>query len=303
MRLLVNKKVIPFTSLEWSGSKYNAARRLDISYPSSLSFNFSQGNTVKLFDGETELFSGYLFRKSRSHQSDEISLLAYDPMIYVLKSSGSYNFKTTTLGNVINKVAAELGIPLGPIVDSSTKIILEPQLSQSCYEVMLEACRQAKKKTNKIYLPKIIGGRLALVAAGEVVKSFELANGVNLLDSTYSETIENVVNKVIIIDDKGKRIGQVTGEGLNTWGTFQDVYEKKEKKNATDEAKKLLHGLDREASVEALGDIRCISGKAITIKDPSNFKGLFYIDEDSHRWENGNYTMSLTLNFKNEMEE
>jgi hypothetical protein len=303
MRLLVNKKVIPFTSLEWSGSKYNAARRLDISYPSSLSFNFSQGNTVKLFDGETELFSGYLFRKIRSHQSDEISLLAYDPMIYVLKSSGSYNFKTTTLGNVINKVAAELGIPLGPIVDSSTKIILEPQLSQSCYEVMLEACRQAKKKTNKIYLPKIIGGRLAIVAAGEVVKSFELANGVNLLDSTYSETIENVVNKVIIIDDKGKRIGQVTGEGLNTWGTFQDVYEKKEKKNATDEAKKLLHGLDREASVEALGDIRCISGKAITIKDPSNFKGLFYIDEDSHRWENGNYTMSLTLNFKNEMEE
>jgi hypothetical protein len=303
MRLLVNKKVIPFTSLEWSGSKYNAARRLDISYPSSLSFNFSQGNTVKLFDGETELFSGYLFRKIRSHQSDEISLLAYDPMIYVLKSSGSYNFKTTTLGNVINKVAAELGIPLGPIVDSSTKIILEPQLSQSCYEVMLEACRQAKKKTNRIYLPKIIGGRLALVAAGEVVKSLELANGVNLLDSTYSETIENVVNKVIIIDDKGKRIGQVTGEGLNTWGTFQDVYEKKEKKNATDEAKKLLHGLDREASVEALGDIRCISGKAITIKDPSNFKGLFYIDEDSHRWENGNYTMSLTLNFKNEMEE
>jgi hypothetical protein len=303
MRLLVNKKVIPFTSLEWSGSKYNAARRLDISYPSSLSFNFSQGNTVKLFDGETELFSGYLFRKIRSHQSDEISLLAYDPMIYVLKSSGSYNFKTTTLGNVINKVAAELGIPLGPIVDSSTKIILEPQLSQSCYEVMLEACRQAKKKTNKIYLPKIIGGRLAIVAAGEVVKSFELANGVNLLDSTYSETIENVVNKVIIIDDKGKRIVQVTGEGLNTWGTFQDVYEKKEKKNATDEAKKLLHGLDREASVEALGDIRCISGKAITIKDPSNFKGLFYIDGDSHRWENGNYTMSLTLNFKNEMEE
>jgi hypothetical protein len=303
MRLLVNKQIIPYTSLGWSGSKYNAARRLDISYPSSLSFNFNQGNTVKLHDGETELFSGYLFRKSRSHQSNEISLLTYDPMIYVLKSSGSYNFKTTTLGNVINKVAADLGIPVGPIVDSNTKITLEPQLSQNCYEVILEACRQAKKRTNKIYLPKIIDGRLSLVAAGEVVKSLELANRVNLLDSTYSETIENVVNKIVIIDDKGKRIGQVTGEGLKTWGTFQDVYEKEDKKNATDEAKKLLHGLDREASVEALGDIRCVSGKAITIKDPSNFKGLFYIDEDTHKWENGNYTMSLTLNFKNEMEE
>jgi hypothetical protein len=303
VRLLVNKQEIPFTSLVWSGSKYNAARQLDISYPSSLPFNINQGNTVKLFDGDTELFSGYLFRKSRSHQSDEISLLAYEPMIYVLKSSGSYNFKSTTLGNVLTKVSADLGIPLGPIVDSSTKITLEPQLSQNCYEVIIEACREAKKKTSKIYLPKIIGDKLSLVAAGEVVKNLVLANSVNLLDSTYSETIENVINKVIIVDDKGKRIGQVTGEGLNTWGTFQDVYEKEKKKNATDEAKKLLHGLDREASVEALGDVRCISGKAITIKDPSNFKGLFYIDEDTHRWENGDYTMSLTLNFKNELEE
>jgi hypothetical protein len=303
MRLIVNNQDIPFTSLEWSGSKYNAARRLDTSFPSNLSFNLTQGNLVKLYDENTLLFSGYLFSKSRSHQSGEISLLAYDPMIYVLKSSGSYNFKTSTLGNVLTKVAADLGIPVGPIVDSGTQITLEPQLSQNCYEVILEACRQAKKKTNKIYLPKIIGGKLSLVAAGEVVKSLELANSVNLLDSTYSETIENVVNKVVIIDNKGKRIGQVTGEGLNTWGTFQDVYEKEEKKNATDEAKKLLHGLDREASVEALGDVRCISGKAITIKDPTTLKGLFYIDEDVHRWENGNYTMSLTLNFKNEMEE
>jgi hypothetical protein len=303
MRLLANKLEIPFTSLEWSGSKYNAARRLEISYPSSLSFNFNQGNSVKLYDGETELFSGYMFRKSRSHQSDEISLLAYDPMIYVLQSSGSYNFKSSTLGNVIGKVAADLGIPVGQIVDGNTSITLEPQINQNCYEVILEACRHAKKRTGEIYLPKIIGGKLSVVAAGEVVKNLELANKVNLLDSTYSETIENVINKVLIVDEKGKRIGQVTGEGLNTWGTFQAVYEKEEKKNPTAEAKLLLHGLDREASVEALGDIRCISGKAITIKDPSNLKGLFYIEEDSHRWEGGNYTMSLTLNFKNEMEE
>jgi hypothetical protein len=303
MKVLVNKQVIPFTYLEWSGSKYNAARSLDISYPSSLPFNFSQGNTVKLYDGENEIFSGFLFRKSRSHQSNEISLLAYDPMIYVLKSSGSYNFKSTTIGNVFNKVAADLGIPIGVINDSGTTILLEPQIAANCYEVLLVACRAAKKKTGKVYLPKIINGKLSLIAAGEIVKNLELANNRNLLDSTYSETIENVINKVIITDDKGKRIGIVTGEGLAAWGTFQTVYEKEKKKSQTEEAKKLLHGLDREASVEALGDVSCISGKAITIKDPSNLKGLFYIDEDSHRWENGNYTMSLTLNYKNEMEE
>lgn len=303
MKLFVNNQEIPFTTLEWSGSKYNAARRLFFSFPANLPFSLSQGHSVRLLDEKEELFSGFLFRKERSHQGLEISLQAYDPMVYFLKSSGSYNFKTTTLGNVFTKVSADLGITLGPIVDSGTQVTLQPQINYNCYDVLLDACREARKITGKIYLPKIISGKLSLVAAGEVVKNLELTNNKNLLDTTYSETIENVVNKVIIIDDKGKRIGQVTGEGLKAWGTFQAVYEKEEKKNPTAEAKLLLHGLDREASVEALGDVRCISGNAVIIKDPSNLKGLFYIDEDTHRWVNGNYTMNLTLNFKNEVEE
>lgn len=303
MKLLVNNKEVPFTTLEWSGSKYNAARRLYFHFPSDLNLKFSQGNLVRLLDGKTELFYGFLFRRERSHHGNEIGLLAYDPMIYVLKSSGSYNFKNTTLSNGFKKVAADLGIALGTIIDGSTGIKLEPQINKNCYEVLLDFCRAAKNITGKVYMPKIINGKLSLLAAGEVVKNFELANKMNLLDSIYSETIENVINKVIIIDDKGKRIGQVTGEGLKEWGTFQEVYEKEEKKNPATEAKKLLHGLDREASVEALGDLRCISGRAVTIKDPTNFKGLFYIDEDTHRWEEGIHTMSLTLNFKNEMEE
>ena len=168
MRLVINNQDITFTTLEWSGSKYNAARRLDISYPSNLTYKLAQGNIVQLFSETIEIFTGYLFRRDSSHQGSESSLLAYDPMIYLLKSSGSYNFKSTTLGIVFSKVAADLGIPVGQIVDSSTKIVLEPQLNQNCYQVLLEACRKANKVTGKVYLPKIINSKLTLVHAGEV---------------------------------------------------------------------------------------------------------------------------------------
>lgn len=304
MKLYVLNKEIKFTSLEWSGSKFNAARRVDFSFPYNVSYKIAQGNPVKLADGKTTLFQGYVFRKELSHKDNEIMITAYDPMVYLLKSRGSYNFKKTTLGAVIKKVAADLGIAVGSIVDSGANIILEPQINIGCYEMILEACREAKKTTKKIYLPVIENNKLVVKYAGEVVKNFELKNGVNLIDSTYSETIENVINKVLIVDEKGNRIGQVTGEGIKTWGTFQDVYEKEDKKNPTLEAKKLLHGLDREASLEALGDTRCISGMAVTIQDSkTGLKGLFYIEEDLHKFEGSKHTMSLTLSYKNEMEE
>ncbi|MCM3599397.1 hypothetical protein M3175_01535 [Robertmurraya korlensis] len=304
MKLYVGKQQIHHTDLTWSGSKYNAARSLEFSVPSNLPYQVSQGQAVSLVDGKTTLFSGYLFKKELSYSSKAISFLAYDPMVYILKSSGSYNFTKTTLGAVVRKVAADLGIPVGSIVDSGIGITLEAEISINCYQMLLSACKEAKKSTKRIYLPVIQSGKLSIIAAGQEVSNFRLANKENITDSTYSETIENVINKVLIVDDKGNRIGQVTGEGLNTWGIFQDVYEKQEDKNATTEAKKLLHGMDREASLECLGDVRCISGRAVRIRDPyTGLSGLFYIDEDTHTWSNGNHTMSLTLNFKNEMEE
>lgn len=304
MKLTINNQEIKFTYLEWSGSKYNAARRLEFGFPQNLANKIVQGDQVKLLDGKTTLFQGVVFRKERSFNNNEITILAYEHMVYLLHSSGSYNFKTTTLEGVVKKVCADLGLPVGTVTDSSTRITLDPQLSIGCYNVLYEACYEAKKVTGKVYIPVVIDNRISVIQAGEVVKNLTLSNGVNLLNTTYSETIENVVNKVIIVDENGKSIGQVTGEGLTTWGTFQDVYQKEEKKNPTGEAKKMLHGMDREASVEALGDTRCISGKALTIKDQkTGVTGLFYIDEDRHHFENGNHIMNLTLNYKNEMEE
>ncbi|MCM3730076.1 hypothetical protein M3196_00130 [Fictibacillus nanhaiensis] len=300
MRLVVNNQEIKYTSLDWSGSKYNAARQISYTYPSNLYYSVVAGNTVTLFDGTTKLFQGTVFIKEKNHKSNEMSITAYDPLIYFLQSEGAYNFKTTTLGTVVKRVAADVKVPVGNIADSGTSIKLEPMISENLYEVLMTACKEAKKKTKKVYMPVIENGKLSIIVAGQKVSNFDLLNGINLKDSTYSESIENVKNKIIIVDENGAKIGQVTGEGLTTWGTFQGVYQKEDGKNATTEAKELLHGLDREASIEALGNTKCISGKAVSVKDPiTNLTGLFYIDEDTHTWQNGQYSMSLQLNFKN----
>jgi hypothetical protein len=300
MKLIVNKQEINCSSLEWSGSKFNAARKVSFTYPSKLAYSINQGNAVFLYEGEIEVFQGFVFRKQYIHRSGEVTILAYDPLVYFLNSSGSFNFKTTTLGAVVNRVAADVKVPVGNIVDSTLVIKLEPMIGRNLYDVLLTALKEGQKKSGKIYIPIISKGNLIITAAGSPVQNFNLANKENIISSMYTESIENVRNKIIIVDDDGKKLGEVSGEGLSVWGTFQDVYRKESGRSATNEARRMLHGLDREAMIEAFGNINCISGRSVTVTDPgTNLKGLFYIDEDMHIWESGKYTMALQLNFKN----
>ena len=51
-------------------------------------------------------------------------------------------------------------------------------------------------------------------------------------------------------------------------------------------------------------DIRAQSGWALVIKDKaSGLAGKFYIESDSHTWEDGKSEMQLTLAFANVMDE
>ena len=70
------------------------------------------------------------------------------------------------------------------------------------------------------------------------------------------------------------------------------------------EAKKELKKIERKASISGFGDSSCKCGYGVKVKDAyTNLVGLFYIDEDVHTWENGMYSVDLTLAFENMMHE
>ena len=64
------------------------------------------------------------------------------------------------------------------------------------------------------------------------------------------------------------------------------------------------NGIDESGSVIALGDVRAISGYSLAVQDSkSGLYGLFYIESDTHTFTDGKHEMSLTLAFKNTMDE
>ena len=90
----------------------------------------------------------------------------------------------------------------------------------------------------------------------------------------------------------------VTDNNQTTTTTIIDL------ESARKEAKKKLNDRERSASLDGYGDTTCITGYGVTVTDSSTgLKGLFYIDTDSHTWENGEYKIALNLNYKNLMNE
>ena len=53
-----------------------------------------------------------------------------------------------------------------------------------------------------------------------------------------------------------------------------------------------------------LGNTSLIAGEAVILREPlTGQQGLFWIDSDTHTWQNGLYQNRLVLNFRNLMDE
>lgn len=294
----------------WSGSATQASRKLDISVLHSpldsniKDININLGDRLKLYEDGKLLINAMVYTRERLNEQGTISYSAYDELNRLLRSNGTYNFKNTTAENITNTVCNELKISKGDI--AVTKVPIKKLLidGDNYYNIILKAYTKAFKANGKKYMPFMYDTKLYVIEKGEIIEGFYLDDSINITASSYNEDIESVVNRIRIYDDKGRQIGEVKNtDSISNFGIFQDVYTKEDGVNSTTAAKNLLHGNNKTASIEALGNIKCVSGYGLKIKDSiTKLTGIFWIENDKHVWSNGTYTMELELNFKNIME-
>lgn len=309
MRLYCSGKDITeiTTSIRWSGDYKQAARMIDFSMAASPHDPYLPKVTIEMGDmavlidedGE-EIFQGYVFTKEKSINSNEMSITAYDGLIYLLKSKGTYNFKIMTPNAITSKVCWDFGIPLGSIAKGNPLNRLFD--AETIYNIIMTAYTIESKKSGKLYMPRMDKGRLNIIEKGSTITKFVLDPKTTIIDSTYSESMENSINRVKIYDKNNKYIGEVKLDGIP--GILQDIYKVEKGVNHMTAAKSLLKGIEQTAEIEAIGDVECITGNSVVIKEPyTGLSGLFYIDNDEHTFANRQHTMRLGLSFKNIMDE
>lgn len=166
------------------------------------------------------------------------------------------------------------------------------------------AYTQASKKTGKKYNPVMNVDSLDVIEKGTLL-DFTASQYVNEENSTYKESIENMVNRVMITDEQGNFIGyQGNEDWMKKYSMIQSVYKKSPNRNTDEEVKAMLKGVERSGTIELLGDYTVKSSYSIKIDDLiTNLTGQFYVKSDTHEFENGIHTMRLEIEFENMMNE
>ncbi len=298
------------TRLTWSGDTEQAARRLEIEVlaPSSDAnipkVNIAVGKMLRLADdNRKELFSGYIFGQNLTRSSSTVSVTAYDGLIYLLKSKAAYNFKKTTAEAVTGKIAADFGINTGDL--AKTGIIQDLVVfNQSPYEIIQNAYAAAAKQNGKEYLLRMENNKLSVREKGLVQVAYVLGSDSNITEAVYSESIENMVNRVKLYNSQAEYLDQVENEEWRrNYGLLQAVYRQERQEDPYTVARNLLKGLERTGQISALGNTQCITGSAVKVREPfTGLTGLFYIAEDRHTWQDSRYNMELKLDFKKLLE-
>ncbi|EOE7140465.1 TPA: cell wall hydrolase, partial [Clostridioides difficile] len=116
--------------------------------------------------------------------------------------------------------------------------------------------------------------------------------------------MENVKNKVIVVDQYGSKISEkIDNEIFKEVNVImQKVIQQQENQDVDIDSE--FNGIEKSCSLKGYGDVSCITGRGVKVKDSyTKLVGLFYIDTDKHTWQNGEYQIELELNFQNLMDE
>lgn len=303
----------------WSGDTDQAARKLEftIAYNTAekdaafVPLNLLLGGIIEASDVdeaiETPIFIGRIFFRKRASDSFTFEFTCYDNMVYLAKSNIRANFKDIDVTSAVKQVCGSIGLETADNIPSIPTVVNFIADDKSGTEVLQMLFDKAKADRGKNYRAISIGGKITVVERGETIENYIADSSANVISAEHSESLEDMVNKVVAVNDDGS-VGQIftTDDEIGKYGTIQKIYKIQPPKSGESvdnvtAAKALLKAPKEESSLKALGNIQCISGYAITVQE-EQLKGKFTIKSDTHHFENGIHTMDLTLEYIGEAE-
>ena len=301
------------TSVTWAGSSKQAARTVVFSVGYSpndknvKTLGIKLGDKIVFYPGYPDdkktKFVGIITQRERKSEMGELQYTATDGMMHLLRSSGTYRFANKTPEKIAQMVCRDVKVKTGSIAKTKMPIAKIFFQERPYYEIIMAAYTKAYRKNKKKYIAQMNGDKLEVIQKGKVIPNFHIRQGERITESSYTEDLDSMVNRVYIYDSNNNKIGSVSNSNwIKKYGIFQNAISV-DSGNGKTEAKAELQGINKTANLTMIGDYRCVSGLGVIIEDSrTGLKGKFWIENDSHEWNGGVYTTTLELAFKNVMD-
>jgi len=299
-------------SIRWAGDIRQAARKMEIDMVYSRDENQPKyipplASLLILQNDGREIIRTLPFENGRD-TGNNLKITSYTHAKYLLNSKSTKKYQNVTADAIIRQLCGEFGISVGDIPATGvtlSKLILR---NKNIWDMCITALTETSKRNGKKYQIRFKEGKLNVIEKGKQTVRWVIKRGSNLISANYSESIEDMRNRIVIVGDNDKIIADVKNEDLiKRYGLLQEL--KQESNISKGEAQtiaanmlKELGKVFQEASVECIGIDDVEAGDAIEIReDLTGLTGTFYVDTDEHTLTNGIHTMRLKLNWTDEV--
>lgn len=300
------------TSVRWSGDVSLPYRTLNVTLANSNGgatrlVAVELGNEIRLYnnDNGAELFRGVVFAHDID-QSGRMNVTAYDENYYLTRNTDTKRFANMTAGAIIRQLCRDFGISAGNIAETSfviSKLILR---DRTLWDMMIIALTETRKQNGRRFFVYADNGKLNVVERKGKVVNWLLADGINILSASYSQSIEDMKTQVKVLGgdpDKNPLVATVKDDALIAkYGLMQHLENADRDLKASELqqlARQLLADLAKitdVANVEALGNVEVTAGTAVYVKETmTGIIGAYYVSTDTHTFENGTHRMSVKL--------
>lgn len=301
--------------VKWKGRKGSSSRTLavtlidDDGYKHARSgIDAEQGHQcIFSYDG-VELFRGIIMSQTQSNQK-KLQFTAYDNGIYLANNKDTFCYENKTASDVFRDCCTRFGLPMGEVASCSYKI---PELTKSkttAFDAIADALSLDFDATGIRHYVASSKGKLSLLTRRENILQWVIEVGQNITSYSYSRSIEDIKTRVKMVSKEGTTVAEKSNAELEKKiGIFQEI-DQPDESLTTAQVNDLIESImeekgtpERTLTVEAMGIAEVISGIGVYIIIPElEISRTFYVDEDTHTFEDNKHTMSLKLNYANDL--
>lgn len=301
--------------IRWKGRKGSSSRTLtvqlvdDNGYKHAQSeIDVEQGQQCLFYYNGEELFRGIIMTQTQNNNK-RLTFTAYDNGIYLANNKDTFIYENKTASDIFRDCCTRLGLPIGEVAECTYKI---PELTKpktTAFDTIIDALSLDFDATGiRHYIPSK-EGTLSLLTRRENIIQWVIEVGQNLTAYTYTKSIEDIKTRVKMVSKEGTTIAEKTNSALEKKiGIFQEI-ENRDESLSTAQINDIITSILNEKStpgktlnVEAIGITDVISGIGVFIIIPElKISRTFYVDEDIHTFKDNLHTMSLKLNYANDL--
>lgn len=266
--------------------------------------NFSEGDAVCFYHDGTPVFMGYVFTKKRDREH-HIKVTCYDQIRY-LKNKYTYVFENKTATEIIKALCKDLNLETGSMDDTEYVIPALAEENKALIDIANGVLDDTLLNTGNMFTLYDDFGKLCLKNSANMTSSTLImettAENFDYSSSIDDETYDSIVLYYKEDDNKISVYTSSSPSKIAQWGTlryFEEVKNKTIAQNKANTLLKLYNKKTRELKISgAFGDVTVRGGTLIPVKlylGDISVNNYMLVQKVTHNFENGYYTMDLTL--------